>query len=70
MTGTIPTAGVDRREKLVRSPSHRGNVGDWIYAGQPYSVVAVASHDTASMGVPLPLANKHSAYLSSGAHGR
>ncbi|EMD7014460.1 rhamnulokinase [Salmonella enterica subsp. enterica serovar Reading] len=49
-------------------PSHPGNViGDWICPqGNRIPVVAVASHDTASAVIASPLANKHSAYLSSG----
>lgn len=49
-------------------PSHHGNViGDWICPqGNRIPVVAVASHDTASAVIASPLANKHSAYLSSG----
>ncbi|EAY0428740.1 rhamnulokinase [Salmonella enterica] len=49
-------------------PSHPGNViGDWICPqGDRITVVAVASHDTASAVIASPLANKHSAYLSSG----
>ncbi|VEA49331.1 rhamnulokinase [Salmonella enterica subsp. arizonae] len=49
-------------------PMHPGNViGDWICPqGNRIPVVAVASHDTASAVIASPLANKHSAYLSSG----
>ncbi|EHL5389348.1 rhamnulokinase [Salmonella enterica] len=49
-------------------PSHPGNIiGDWICPqGNRIPVIAVASHDTASAVIASPLANKHSAYLSSG----
>ncbi|EAO0950486.1 TPA: rhamnulokinase [Salmonella enterica] len=49
-------------------PSYPGNIiGDWICPqGNRIPVIAVASHDTASAVIASPLANKHSAYLSSG----
>lgn len=50
------------------TPTHPGNViGHWICPqGNQIPVVAVASHDTASAVIASPLADKHSAYLSSG----
>ncbi|EGT4256536.1 rhamnulokinase [Citrobacter amalonaticus] len=49
-------------------PTHPGNViGYWICPQKNrIPVVAVASHDTASAVIASPLADKHSAYLSSG----
>lgn len=49
-------------------PTHPGNViGYWICPQKnQIPVVAVASHDTASAVIASPLANRHSAYLSSG----
>lgn len=49
-------------------PSHPGNViGYWLCPQKnQIPVVAVASHDTASAVIASPLANKRSAYLSSG----
>ncbi|HGL6329968.1 MULTISPECIES: rhamnulokinase [Citrobacter] len=49
-------------------PTHPGNViGYWICPQKnQIPVVAVASHDTASAVIASPLADKHSAYLSSG----
>ncbi|QIK16069.1 rhamnulokinase [Leclercia sp. 29361] len=50
------------------TPTHPGNViGHWICPqGNHISVVAVASHDTASAVIAAPLASKDAAYLSSG----
>lgn len=50
------------------TPTHPGNViGHWICPqGNQIPVVAVASHDTASAVIASPLADKNSAYLSSG----
>ena len=49
-------------------PTHPGNViGHWICPQKnQIPVVAVASHDTASAVIASPLADKNSAYLSSG----
>ncbi|ECG8260571.1 rhamnulokinase [Salmonella bongori] len=59
-------AGVEK--SWFGRPTHPGNViGYWICPqGNRIPVVAVASHDTASAVIASPLANKHSAYLSSG----
>ena len=50
------------------TPTHPGNViGHWICPQKnQIPVVAVASHDTASAVIASPLADKNSAYLSSG----
>jgi len=50
------------------TPTHPGNViGHWICPqGNPIPVVAVASHDTASAVIAVPLVDSHAAWLSSG----
>ncbi len=61
---------MDRREKGVRSPlaltaTYYRRLD--LPAGTAVFSGGVASHDTASAVIASPLANKHSAYLSSGA---